>query len=201
MNILFGKSLVQFCIRYILICSPLLAFKSDDGKQVDRYEAKRAFDLLCDIRNHPDKYYSKMDFLKNEKISDVQLVWNDTLAKAAEWKVLDMIKNKYSAHVDPKGNGMNFYINKFGYKIKKESLKNNKSNYFESICFGAEDGEEGIINLIIDKGVPSLGHRKHLLGTDKDKAKFKDIGIAFAKGSEKSKWTSYMCVLIASHDY
>lgn len=201
MNKLSDNSLFNLSFKYISVCFLLLAFMGDDNLQVDRTETKKAFELLCDIRTHPNKHYLKMDFLKNEKISSVQLVWNDTLAKAAEWKVLDMIRNKYASHIDPKGNAMNFYINKFGYKIHKESLKNKKYNYFESIAFGAENGEAGIIDLIIDKGVPSLGHRKHLLGTDADKAKFRDIGIAFAKGLEKSQWTSYMCVLIASHDY
>ena len=57
-----------------------------------------------------------------------------------------------------------------------------------------------IRNLIIDKNVPSLGHRKDLLGLDDWNASLYDIGIGYARPVENSRFRSYVCVLIAKHD-
>ena len=128
-----------------------------------------------------------------------QLRWNDTLARVAEAKALDMATRNYFAHVDPDGYAMNYYINKAGYKLREIWLTKPTANYFESCNAGATSGQEAIKMLLIDNGVPSLGHRIHLLGLDEWSSSLLDIGIGYAHSDGKSTYGSYTCVLIAKH--
>lgn len=111
-----------------------------------------------------------------------------------------MATRKYVSHVDPDGYGMNFYMNKAGYTLNDRWLTLKEANYFESIAANAPNGEAAVRNLIWDKNVPSLGHRKHLLGLDEWNAPMVDIGIGYVKGDGNSPYISYVCVLIARHD-
>lgn len=169
---------------------------------LEKDEAVKAYTFLNDIRVNPDKYVLRFPFIKNEKVRKTKLIWNDTLARVAEAKALDMANKNYFAHVDPLGYGMNYYINKAGYKLNADWLKDKRENNFESIVAGIEDGEEAIAVLIMDEGVPSLGHRIHLLGLDEDfDVSLKDIGIGFARRKEGGEYTTYVSVIIAMHDW
>ncbi|NTS43704.1 CAP domain-containing protein [Flavisolibacter sp. BT320] len=167
--------------------------------ELDKAEAQKAFVLLNKIRANPGAFTEEMPFLA-EIGKKPLLKWNDTLAAVAEAKALDMATRQYMAHVDPEGYGMNHFINKAGYKLNVKWLTKKEMNYFESLSAGAPDGETAIRNLIIDKNVPSLGHRKHLLGLDEWNASLYDIGIGYARPVENSRFRSYVCVLIARHD-
>ena len=167
---------------------------------IDREEAKKAFVLLNKIRTNPKAYIENMPFLADVKTMPA-LRWNDTLAKVAEAKALDMATRNYIAHVDPDGYGMNYFINKAGYKLRPQWLTSKEMNFFESLSAGAPNGEAAIQRLIIDKDVPTLGHRKHLLGLDEWNASLKDIGIGYARPAEKSPYKSYVCVIIAKHSW
>lgn len=168
--------------------------------QLDREEAQKAYVLLNKIRIDPSAFAEEMPFLA-EIAKKHPLKWNDTLAAVAEAKALDMANRNYVGHVDSEGYGMNYYINKAGYKLKDKWLTAKEANYFESISAGAPDGETTIRNLLWDKNVPSLGHRKHLLGLDEWNAAMVDIGIGYVKGDGNSRYKSYVCVLIARHDW
>jgi hypothetical protein len=179
----------------------LFAFTKDSTVKLDKGEAKKAFVYLNNVRSHPEKYYTEYSFLKSSKISNTTLIWNDTLAKVAEAKALDMANRNYLDHVDPEGYGMNYYINKSKYSLDPEWLTTNSANFFESIAGGAADGETAIQLLIIDDGIPALGHRKHLLGMGLWNASLVDIGIGYAKRDTGSEYTSYMSILIAKHSW
>lgn len=129
------------------------------------------------------------------------LKWNDTLAKVAETKALDMATRSYVAHVDPDGYGLNYYINKAGYSLNPKWLASKELNYFESISAGAASGEAAVRTLLIDKDIPDLGHRKHLLGLDKWTASLYDIGIGYARPVDNSPYKSYVCLIIAKHNW
>ena len=139
--------------------------------------------------------------MKQAKISKLALRWNDTLAKVAETKALDMADKNYFAHVDKKGYGINYRINEAGYKVEPAWLNPKSENFFESICAGMESGKNGIDILLIDEGIPSLGHRKHLLGLDKWNASLYDIGIGYVNIPDGSKYISYMSLIIAKHHW
>ena len=62
------------------------------------------------------------------------------------------------------GLGINIMIHQAGYKLPAYRLKKKDANHFESIGAGPTTGKEVVQMLILDKDVPSLGHRLHLLG-------------------------------------
>jgi uncharacterized protein YkwD len=187
-------------MKAVILFLTLSVFLRPLPPQVDKQEAQKAFVLLNKIRTAPALFTEEMPFLA-EIAKKHPLKWNDTLAAVAEAKALDMATRKYVGHVDPDGYGMNYFIDKAGYKLKNRWLTSKEANYFESISAGARSGEAAIRALIIDKDVPSLGHRKQLLGLDEWNAKMVDIGIGYVKADGNSPYISYVCVLIARHDW
>ena len=105
------------------------------------------------------------------------------------------------SHVDPEGYGMNYFINKSGYKLNAEWLEEKNENYFESLTANTYSGIESIKVLVTDKNVPSLGHRNHLLGLDTWNSTLTDIGIGFSRRESGSTYKTYTCVIIAKHDW
>ena len=184
-------------LTLLLCCS----FQINDPVLQDKNEAQKAYMLLNDIRTNPAKYYKQYPFLKKLNFTKTKLIWNDTLAQVAEAKAYDMANRNYFGHVNPEGYGMNYYISKTGYALEKEWTANKKDNFFESIAAGDSTGENAINNLILDKGIPSLGHRKHLLGVEQWNAALVDIGIGFAKRANGSMYGYYMSVIIAKHHW
>lgn len=167
----------------------------------DKAAAREAFTLLNDIRINTAKYYTEFPFLRGSQMDHAGLTWNDTLARAAEAKAYDMANRDYFGHVDPDGYGMNYFINKAGYKLDSLLLGKKSDNYFESLVVNTADARESISVLLVDKGVPGLGHRKHLLGMENWGAPLRDAGIGFARIEAGSTYTTYICVLIAKHHY
>lgn len=182
----------------ILVFIAITSFVAVDKPVIDKQEAKKAYEFLNKIRANPADYASIFRFIKTAKISNTQLVWNDTLARVAEAKALDMATQNYFGHVDKEGKAMNYYINQAGYTLKPQLLKSPRMNSYESIAAGMDTAEEVITTLIIDDGVPTLGHRKHLLGME-SYAKTTDIGIGFVRGTDKNKYSTYVSIIIASH--
>jgi len=179
----------------------LTSFKIRDNIFIDKSEGQKAFVLLNDIRANSTKYFSQFDFLRSTKISTRQLVWNDTLAKVAETKALDMATRNYYGHIDPDGYGINYFINKSGYKLLPEWTDKKENNYFESIVAEVKDGESAIKTFIIDSLVPSLGHRNHLLGVGVWNSSLFDIGIGFARRDSGSNHKTYVSLIIAKHKW
>lgn len=190
--------------KMLLVLFALLSsgFQSNKKAVLNKAEAERAFQYLNQIRTNPEKFQDRFPFLSQHKIRKTALTWNEQLAKVAETKALDMANRKYFAHVDPEGYGMNYYIHKGGYQLNKDWLKNKRSNNFESLAYGLKDGESTINTLIIDKGIPGLGHRKHLLGIEDWNSSLTDIGIGFARIDRNAGYTeTYVCIIIAKHDW
>ena len=169
--------------------------------EMDREEAKAMFIYLQELRqgkagkNDPVQKYAK----KNSPM----LHWNDTLAAVAEQRAMDLAKNNYFDHVDKKGRGVNYYIAKAGYALEKEWQDRPSNNFFESLQAGKTGHKEVIQDLIIDKGIPSKGHRKHLLGLDDWNEKNVDVGIAhyIPDASMKTDYQSYTVIIIARHHW
>jgi hypothetical protein len=188
-------------IQLILLTFILTAFRADNSIIIDREEAQNAFVALQDIRKYPNKYFQQLHFGKDLKTSQVQLKWNDTLAKVAEEKAFDMAKRNYYGHVDPDGFGINHFISKAGYKLNAKWTQRKGDNYFESLTANITTGEQAIRYLVKDSITPSLGHRKHLLGLDSWNSTLTDVGIGFARRDTGSLYQTYICVIIAKHDW
>lgn len=168
----------------------LLSFLYNNNPFIIKDEARQAFELINNIRSNPEKYYTELQLDSKLHISPNPLRWNDTLARVAEAKAMDMAKRNYFAHTTPEGYDINYFIDQSGY---------NSLSYFESISSGNESGMEAVKALIIDKNDTSKGNRNHLLGISKGDGALYDIGIGFVK-SDGSKYQSYTCIIIAKHN-
>ena len=114
----------RFTVFFILF---LCSF-TPDAPYLDKEEAKNAFEFLNKMRTDKYEFYKAMHFTLFKTMPSLN--WNDTLAKAAERKALDMAKRDYFAHVDPDGRAMNYYINEEGYTLRPAWLKSKKDNFF-----------------------------------------------------------------------
>ena len=170
-----------------------------DKPYLDKAEATKAFELLNKIRTDPNAYLPAMGIHNYSGMTNKKLVWNETLAKAAEAKAMDMAKRNYFSHVSPEGYGMNYLISKEGDSLNPEWLEHHSDNFFESIQAGAPDGEAAIKDLILDEGVPELGHRKHLLGMGEWNCTLVDVGIGTVVTAAGSEFRTYTSVIIAKH--
>jgi len=187
--------LISYMVPVLIL---LLSFFYNNNPFVVKEEAKQAFTLLNAVRSNPENYYKTLRLNAKLPITKKPLRWNDTLAKVAETRALDMARRNYFDHVDPDGYGINYYIQKSGYKLDPAWTKNKADNFFESLSAGEANGTEAINNLIIDEDDPSFGHRNHLLGIEAWDASLTDIGIGFVK-CDDGKYASYVCVIIAKH--
>jgi len=185
-------------VLFLLIISPAYIAANDSFKP-DKSEEQAAFALLNKIRQNPSAYTKDYGVNLDTVEARPALVWNDTLAKVAETKVIDMATRGYFAHVDPDGCGINYYVNKAGYKLEEKWVKDKKLNYFESIQAGAHDGADAVKALIIDTYSKDLGHRKALLGMTKFQKGTTDIGIGFIRCTDGCKYHSYTSIVIAKH--
>jgi len=179
---------------------PLLcATAADNPATLNREEAKKAFEYLNQVRADPPAFAKELGVPELKDVKPAKtLKWNDALAKAAEAKAIDMATRGYTEHVDPDGFGMNIKMQEAGYALSKLYLKSKDQNNFESIAGGYESGVRIISTLVLDKNVPSLGHRKHLLGIGDFRSKHVDIGVGIAF-NPKSEYKYYTCILIAHH--
>ncbi len=168
---------------------------------VDQQSANEVFELINKVRENPQAYYKSFKLNSKLAVTKTTLVWNETLAQAAEDKALDMAERNYFAHVDPDGFGMNYYINDYGYKLHTMYLESKKDNHFESLCAGQPNAYKVVEALIIDKGVPNKAHRNHLLGIGKHFNSLVDIGVGYVQAKNSTNtYQSYVCILIAKHN-
>jgi uncharacterized protein YkwD len=192
----------------------IMGFSVVSGKKctLDLDEEQKAFQYLNEFRQHPVEYGNAIKLHLNKVEPRPVLKWDTILAKVAEEKAMDMAKNDYFAHINNKGEGINIMVSRAGYTVPDFALKDKKNNWYESIAWQggnkdfAVDAKMLINSLITDKGVASLGHRKHLLGIDDDAkhpfdSRLTDIGIGYAiQMSKDNTFKCYMSVVIASHN-
>ena len=193
-------TIIRQTIIYLFMFFSLASFTEDSRIILDKKEAKKAFILLNNIRANPVEYSRVLRINKNLHTNKTPLVWNDDLAKVAQARAYDMAKRNYFNHIDPEGYGVNDHVKKSGYSLNPQWTRNKRDNFFESIEAGAIDGQDCIRLLIIDRGVPSLAHRKHLLGIGSWNASLVDIGIGFVRRGSGSNYRTYTSIVIAKHN-
>lgn len=157
--------------------------------------------MLNKIRLDPRAYQRELHLNPRAQIAQTPLKWNTTLAGVAERKALDMARRDYFDHTDPDGFGPNFHINRAGYTLNPDWLKRKNANNFESIGANHPSAVDGIKAMIVGRNSPGFGHRKHLLGMDQWNASLQDIGIGYVRARSGSTYQSYLCVIIAKHDW
>jgi|SRR5690606_4593983 len=192
--------ILYFLSAFILFHSSVQAQKKQIS--LDKEEAFAAYLYLQEFRQNPKKMMKDLGVRFDEsKVSKVQLHWNETLAKAAEFRAYDMANRNYFSHTTPEGIGPNYYIDKAGYSLNAEWLKKLSANNFESIAANHRTAVDGIKAFIIGKNSPGFGHRKHVLGMDQWNGSLYDIGIGFARIPQGATYKTYLCVIIAKHDW
>jgi uncharacterized protein YkwD len=186
----------KYFFPFIILLTVVTLFAYTYTATADKEEAKKGYVLLNKIRQSPASYSKEIGADLSAIKKQPTLKWNDTLARVAEAKALDMAKRKYFGHVDPDGNGMNIKIHKAGYKLPASWVEDKQENYFESISAGNPNCEEAIRSLILDEGLTPPDHRNHLLGLNDFWGSCTDIGIGYAV-DPNSEYRTYTCVLIA----
>lgn len=136
--------------------------------------------LLNKARHDPQAYEDEVNL--SVSLAGVEarppLAVNDSLFASAEFHAQEMADNNYFAHQSAvTGDWPNLMARDAGYDLPASFPDDN--NYIESLAAGNLYGNplDVIGLLIVDAGVPSLGHRKHLLGIDSFNAKAKEIGV------------------------
>lgn len=169
--------------------------------------AKDAFSRINDIRENPDAYSNELGVDLSGVEPRENLNWNNTLKKVAQDKALDMARNNYFSHTTKDGYGINYLINKAGYKLADYLLTEDSQNNFESLFMYSGTSEidntvgiRAVNALIIDANTPSLGHRKHLLGIGDFWSDCYDCGIGISKILDGNLYKYYVCVIIAKQE-
>lgn len=190
-------------VRLAFLLISLVAFGSSSALSptIDRNEAREAYLLLNQIRANPRAFAKELNLDPRMPLTKAPLHWNDTLARIAEARAYDMATRDYFDHTDPDGNGVNYHINRGGYWLNPDWLKDRRANNFESIAANYETATAGIKSLILGKNSPMLFHRKHLLGMDEWNHTLHDIGIGFVRRDSGSQYKTYLCVIIAKHTW
>jgi hypothetical protein len=190
-------------MKYVTYAVPvlilLLSFFYNTNPFILREEARQAFDYLNTVRLQPEQYADSLQLETGLPINRSALRWNDTLARVAEAKALDMARRHYQGAVDPNGYGINYYIQQSGYQLEEAWTANPTNNFFESLQVGSLSGPAAIQSLILDKDFPGFAHRNHLLGIGQWNHTLADIGIGFVK-CDVGKHASYTCIIIAKHN-
>lgn len=114
---------------------------------------------------------------------------------------MDMAKRDYFDHTDPDGLGPNHHIHRAGYTLHPDWLTQKEANYFESIGGNHPTAIDGVKSMIRGSAATRYGHRRHLLGLDEWNASLHDIGIGYVRVPTGSTYQSYLCVIIAKHDW
>ncbi|MGV3760929.1 CAP domain-containing protein [Parapedobacter sp.] len=169
--------------------------------KIERKEALAAFTLINKIRQNPRAFRRELHLSPRTPITQTPLRWNPTLANVAEMRALDMARRDYFDHTDPDGFGPNYHINRAGYTLNPDWLKRRAANNFESIGANHPTAIDGVKAMIIGRNSPGYGHRKHLLGMDEWNGSLQDIGIGYVRVPSGSTYQSYLCILIAKHDW
>jgi uncharacterized protein YkwD len=112
---------------------------------------------LNDARANPAAYGASIGLDLSNVAPAQPLAFDPRLIQAAELDAQDMSNRNFFAHVNPDGLDPGQRITAAGF---------NWNSYGESIAAGYTDTGSALQGLIIDTGVPDLGHRNHLLAID-----------------------------------
>jgi len=88
-----------------------------------------------------------------------EFIYDRRLASAARQRAKDMAKRDYFNHVDPDGNGPNYYVTRAGYRLPVSWTAFAKSNNVESILSGPSTAKTATAAFLNSKA-----HRPHILG-------------------------------------
>jgi hypothetical protein len=125
-------------------------------------------ELLNDARANPAAYGATIG-LDLSGVSPAQpLAFNPLLIQAARLHAQDMSARSYFGHTTPEGLNPGQRLSATGFAW---------AGWGESIAAGYPSPSSALSALIIDAGIPSLGHRRHLLAIDSYFQTHRQVGI------------------------
>jgi hypothetical protein len=143
-------------------------------------------ELLDDARFNPSAYGASLGLDLSGVAPAQPLAMNSLLVQAARLHSQDMIAQGYFAHVTPHGADPGARIAAAGFSANgwAESIETNtEPSSFGggfSANFAAWDAGYSLSNLIVDQGVPDLGHRMMLLDIGGLDRTMRQVGIGIA---------------------
>jgi uncharacterized protein YkwD len=136
------------------------------------YEPTGLEQLLLEILNaaraYPAGYGRSIGLDLSSVAASQPLAFNLLLMESARKHSQDMNDRNFFGHLNPDNQDPGDRIDAVGYPW---------SGYGESIAAGYDTVDEALRALIIDDGVPDLGHRKHLLSIDSVSATLPEVGV------------------------
>jgi hypothetical protein len=150
-------------------------------------EEQHGIYVINKARSNPTLYGEGIGLDLSDVPARPPLAVNRKLTAAARFKCDEMAQHDYFAHVsEVTGLGPNQYIvdqgyDLFGYGLDREW---GTANNTESLAWGFNTVvtyRSAVKLLIIDENVPSLGHRKHLLGMGDYYGRMREIGCGRAE--------------------
>ncbi|HLJ95581.1 MAG TPA: CAP domain-containing protein, partial [Gemmataceae bacterium] len=112
---------------------------------------------LNDARANPAAYGASIGLDLSSVAPAQPLAFDPRLIQSARLHSQDMNDRSYFAHITPDGIGP-------GQRMADAGLA--AMNYGESIAGGYPGPSQALSALILDNGIPDLGHRRHLLAID-----------------------------------
>ncbi len=135
---------------------------------------------LNDIRANPAAYGAQIGLPALDSVAAAPpLALNAQLIQAAQGHSADMNANNYFSHYDAQGNGPGYRETQAGFPW---------TDYGESIAAGYSTDAATLQALIVDAGVPDLGHRLHLLGINNSD---QSVGIGIVQNGTGSYGSYY----------
>lgn len=164
---------------------------------------EQLFVYLLNVARHDPAAYQAEQSLSVD-LSSVEarppLAVNDLLFNSAEFHAAEMATCDYFGHQsEVTGDWPNEMVRQAGYAIP--TSWSDDANYVESLAAGTfwNTAIEVLNALVVDAGVESLGHRKHLLSMTTFQANDREIGVGWEQ-SGSSTYTNYWAVHITRHD-
>ncbi len=134
-------------------------------------------------RHDPQTYALSVPIELGDIASRPPLAINGKLVESAHFHAQEMAAHDYFDHQSRiTGDWPNKLARNQGYRLPLRFLDD--SNQIESLAGGQSDAKATIDQLVIDEGIESLGHRKHLLGIDRENAANREIGVGYANSTE-----------------
>lgn len=148
------------------------------NKQMSKYSNFKELRIL-----RTDKYYKSLENdLKN--IKDLPQLWPDeAMSWVSEQHAKDMNKRNYATHNSLDGRTVK---DRIGKMYPKKACG-------ENLAFGYSTGLANICMLLLDRGVPDLGHRR-LIITDDYKFNFIGVSIQPHKGYKYCSVTDFVAL-------
>ena len=149
-------------------------------------------ELLDDARFNPAAYGQSLGIDLSSVAPAQPLAMNEQLVESARLHSQDMIDQNYFSHTSPQGTdpGDRIAAAGFAYTGWAESIETNTNPAPSSQGFpanyGAWDAGYSLGNLIVDQGVPDLGHRIMLLDIGGLDHAMQQVGIGIASQDSTS---------------